>query len=139
MKRGGPPKRKTPLRNKAHMKRTGFVRTRSGRWKRVRQEGRVFGPLSDHVRVLPCQARVWCPEPCEGHTEACHARARGMGGGRGDWIREPAGAVVGNVFSACTAHHAWSDNHKDQCLLAMRTAAWQNGIDAIARGIKPVV
>ena len=41
---------------------------------------------------------------CYGQLEACHVRARGMGGGRRKDLPE-------NIFIACTKHHREFDGH----------------------------
>jgi len=87
MKRGGPLKRRTPLR------RTGRLRSRNPE-RAARRRERDFGPLADHVRALPCCA---CGAP--GPSDPAHVKSRGAGG----HARLDDGA--GNLIPLCRPCH----------------------------------
>lgn len=68
MKRGGPLKRRTPLR------RTGRLRSRNPE-RAARRRERDFGPLAEYVRGLAC-ASCGAPAP----SDPAHVKSRGAGG-----------------------------------------------------------
>lgn len=75
---------------------------------RLREQGRIFGPLCDYVRSRQCCV-PGCPAPGSPH----HVHARGMGGSVEDWlpiIRRTGRVlefirIVGNVAPLCHHHH----------------------------------
>ncbi len=68
MKRGGPLRRRTPL------KRTGRLRSRNPERAAKRRE-QDFGPLAEYARWLPCAA---CGAPAP--SDPAHVKSRGAGG-----------------------------------------------------------
>lgn len=83
-------------------------RRRSKRVRRRNEEratekyDRNYGARADAVREMPCvaRARAGVVRPaemdCRGQIAAAHARARGMGGAKGDRF---------DLFPACAKHH----------------------------------
>jgi hypothetical protein len=67
---------------------------RQNRPRRAATFKRNYGTRGAAVRLLPCIAEH--SGECEGPIEACHDRARGMGGRGGDRFE---------LFSACRKHH----------------------------------
>jgi len=92
------------------LKRSGFRGGRkpikkSNPERRRRAYDRNFGERADHIRAMPCLvAAAWSPPQwteagaprCFGDVQACHARARGMGGVKGDRR---------TLVPLCAAHH----------------------------------
>lgn len=68
------------------MKRGGYIarRTRLGRNRKrsAKTHARNFGDRADAVRAMPCILAG--RHECRGPVQACHAKARGMGGAKGD-------------------------------------------------------
>lgn len=95
---------------------------------RMREKLDTFGGLSDWLRQGVCLLR-WEPDVrCWGDVVPAHLDARGMGGGRGDWLACPEcqGALgepcdicgghgkVANVTRLCQGHHLeWDRSHED--------------------------
>lgn len=67
---------------------------KSNRARRARAFARNYGTRGEAVREAGCIAAS--SGECEGPIEACHDRARGMGGAGGDRFE---------LFGACSKHH----------------------------------
>ena len=78
-------KRRTPLRQRNPER-------------RARLYARNFGEHADRVRSLPCLV-----PGCMQRVEACHARARGMGGAKGSWR---------DLVPLCREHHEEAGEHR---------------------------
>lgn len=110
MKRGGPLKRKTP------MKRSGGGLKRGGPLKREtrikplnapRLEARnavKFGDLAAFVRTMPCACCGADPP-----SQACHVRTRGSGGGQTHIPDMSTMEVRGNLVGLCGFCHTMQD------------------------------
>lgn len=94
-----------------------------------------------HAVSKGCQVSHLTPNAeCHRKIDPCHALAQGMGGGRGDWVRDPlTDELVGNVFGGCRTCHEYVDGHKKECLEEMVRIARENGLEAIELGIKPIL
>ena len=70
--------KRTPIRRKTPLKRTGYIRrktTPEAKAKRAAKYERDFGDLAEHVRGLPCAA---CG--ALGPSDPAHVKSRGAGG-----------------------------------------------------------
>lgn len=84
-----PLKRRTPLTSTGKLARTAMKRSNAKR--RRKAYARNFGERADAIRAMPCLV-PGCPLP----SVAAHARARGMGGAKGDRR---------SLVSLCQPHH----------------------------------
>lgn len=85
--------KRSPLKRGPGPKRKKGLKPFGKRGKRDRETGRVFGPLCDYVRRMPCLS-CRAPAPSDPH----HVRSRGSG--FGDWI-----GPNGNVVPLCRECH----------------------------------
>ena len=158
-KRGKGPTRKTPLQARQRPQKPrrepgpdGSDRVHPqkghGPYKRSYKKGRtrrrtpaVGTALSAFVVQYECQPAALWPllPPCWGRLEVHHVRARGMGRGRGDWVKLPDGQIVGNVVAACREHHEWCELHPAESRPVLLPVAQQLGEWAIEGGIVPVL
>lgn len=106
MKRGGPLRRRTPLRSKARTLRRGkrLAPVNEERLARLRAE--QFGPQADLARTLPCCA-CGAPPP----SDPAHVRSRGAGGKDAD------------VVPLCRKHHDEQHQH------GIQTFQERHGVD----------
>ncbi len=89
--------RRTPLRSTSRLERKTRLAP-VNRARRAKAYARNFGPRADAVRAMPCLV-AGCRRP----TVAAHARARGMGGAKGD-ARE--------LVPLCQPHHLEAGEHR---------------------------
>lgn len=54
------------------------------------------------IRTMPCALRLLSVNPCGGKIQACHVKARGMGGCGGDWRQ---------LVPLCMSHHLEQGAH----------------------------
>ena len=66
--------------------------------RRARLYARNFGDHADTIRSMPCLV-----PGCQQRVEACHARARGMGGAKGSWR---------DLVPLCREHHIEAGEHR---------------------------
>lgn len=101
MKRGGPLRRKAPMkRGTSKLTRTTRVKAKNA----PRLEARyvaAFGAFGEFIRGYPCAV------PACGVTEvdACHIHGRGAGGKATHVPDKVSGEVRGNLVPMCRAHH----------------------------------
>jgi hypothetical protein len=109
----------------------------------MQKQGKRYGELAAFVRSIgQCQARHACPGPCatrpeRKELEVCHAGSKGSG--QYDWVTDPSGERIGNLWLGCPFHHDWADEHKGRYLEWMKRVARANGVAAIAAGVEPVL
>ena len=84
------------------MKRTVILRRtplrKTNPERRARAYARNFGAHADTIRSMPCLV-----PGCQQRVEACHVRARGMGGAKGSWR---------DLVPLCREHHIEAGEHR---------------------------
>lgn len=103
--------RRMPLRSTSRLERKTRLAP-VNRARRAKAYARNFGPRADSVRAMPCLV-AGCRLP----TVAAHARARGMGGAKGD-ARE--------LVPLCQPHHLEAGEHRTSQRAAFELA---HGLD----------
>lgn len=110
MKRGGPLKRRTPLRSTAKLQTRTRLRATTplakvNRKRKAKVYARNYGERGELVRAMPCVLRGRHPASrglaCSGRVVAAHVRARGMGGAKGSRR---------DLAPLCDAHHRELDD-----------------------------
>lgn len=110
MKRGGPLRRKTPMKRSGGGLKRGGPLARETRIKSLnperleRRRAVKFGDLAELVRTMAC-ACCGAPPP----SQACHVRTRGSGGGQTHIPDMSTMVVRGNIYPACGLCHTTQD------------------------------